>query len=236
MIVWNDGHQYQSCIDTTESGDLINCKILTNYKDSHEYGTFDLISNLNYSVRIIPDEKIIQIVTNSGYHGTHVAGIASGFYENEPQLNGIAPGSQIISIKLRDSRTSSTSGFVLINACRYILEYNCDLVNYSYGTNVNSLCQSPNLFFANDLIKNYGVILCASAGNKGPSIQTASPPSCYDSSVISVGAYSLNETYKMGNGLIDNSDSSLFTWTSRGPHLNGSLGVDICAPGGAFSK
>ncbi len=50
--------------------------------------------------------------------------------------------------------------------CRYIIENNCDLVNYSFGEPINYCNSGPNLFFAEDLIEKYGVIVCASAGNK----------------------------------------------------------------------
>lgn len=86
-IVWNDGEKwrytffclstrnkcnfketrklYRACIDTTEKGDLDKCQVLTNYKDSHEFGTFSYQDMLNYTVRILPDENILQIVTDS---------------------------------------------------------------------------------------------------------------------------------------------------------------------------
>ncbi len=98
----NNLHQLnlRACVDTTEKGDLENCLVLTNYRDSHEFGTFSYLDMLNYSVRIMADENVLQIVTDSSSHGTHVASIAAGFYEDRPELNGIAPGAQIVSIKI----------------------------------------------------------------------------------------------------------------------------------------
>ncbi len=90
----------RACVDTTEKGDLENCRVLTNYRDSHEFATFSYLDMLNYSVRIMADEDVLQIVTDSSSHGTHVASIAAGFYEDKPELNGIAPGAQIVSIKI----------------------------------------------------------------------------------------------------------------------------------------
>ena len=53
-------------MDTTEKGELENCKVMTNYKDGFEYGTFSYLDMLSYSFRILPNEKVLQIVTDSG--------------------------------------------------------------------------------------------------------------------------------------------------------------------------
>ena len=116
-LVWNDGQTWRACIDTTEAGNLESCKVLTNFRDSHEYGTFSYLDMLNYSVRILSDDKILEIVTDSSTHGTHVASIATGHFENKPELNGVAPGAQIISIKIGDNRVNGMeTGFAFANA------------------------------------------------------------------------------------------------------------------------
>ncbi len=120
-LVWNDGEKWVACIDTSEKGDLEACKVLSNYRDKQEYGTFSYIDMLNYSLRIIPEEKTLQIVTDSGSHGTHVASIATAYNPDKPELNGIAPGAQIISVKIGDNRLSGMeTGYALVNAVCYI--------------------------------------------------------------------------------------------------------------------
>lgn len=43
LILLNYFISFSSCIDTTQQGDLDQCKTLTNYIDSNEFGTFSLI-------------------------------------------------------------------------------------------------------------------------------------------------------------------------------------------------
>ena len=122
------------------------CTVLTNYKDSHEYGTFTHYDMLNYSVRIMSEDNLLQIVTDSGKllgnhfqiflfsftfllkgsHGTHVASIATGFYEDKPELNGIAPGAQIIGIKIGDNRINGMeTAYAFVNAVNKLLKAIC---------------------------------------------------------------------------------------------------------------
>ena len=130
----------RACVDTSESSELDKCKVLTYYKDSHEYTTLIYADMLNYSVRISmntntngakessdettpaatsSNNKVLQIVTDSSSHGTHVASIAAGFFGDQSELNGIAPGAQIISIKIGDNRLNGMeTAFAMVNAVR----------------------------------------------------------------------------------------------------------------------
>ena len=46
----------------------------------------------NYALNIESDGNVLSVVVDAGSHGTHVAGIAAAFHEDNPELNGVAPG------------------------------------------------------------------------------------------------------------------------------------------------
>ncbi len=76
-------------------------------------------------MKILEDGELLQIVTNSGSHGTHVAAIAAACFPQKSQeeqqqqqntacpsieggnQNGVAPGAQIVSIKIADTHLVS---------------------------------------------------------------------------------------------------------------------------------
>lgn len=61
-----------------------------------------------YSVNIHKKGNLLEIVTTTSSHGTHVAGIAGAHFPDKSEKNGIAPGAQLVSLKISDCRSSGS--------------------------------------------------------------------------------------------------------------------------------
>ena len=236
VIAFNDGERWRIVVDTDEDSDLTDEDLLTNYRDEPAYDTFDAESLLNFTVRFDGDCSRASLVVASGSHGTHVAGIVAAHFEDQPELNGIAPGAQIVSVKIGDTRLDGMeTGSALVKGVQAALELDCDLINMSYGEPTST----PNI---GDLVENFskavneqGVIFVASAGNSGPCLTTVGAPGGTTSALIGVGAYLSPEMAATAYSLREPVPGSAYPWTSRGPTADGDFGVDIFAPGGAIA-
>lgn len=57
-----------------------------------------------YCFTIHNDGNLLEICASPNNHGSHVANIAAANFPDKPELNGLAPGAQIISMAIGDSR------------------------------------------------------------------------------------------------------------------------------------
>lgn len=65
-VVFHDGTKWQAALDIDQSGDFTKSKLLTNYADEHQYGSFGQDSMLTFSVNIYDEGKTLSIVTCAG--------------------------------------------------------------------------------------------------------------------------------------------------------------------------
>jgi len=120
-------------------------------------------------------------------HGTHVAGIASGSgAASGGRFVGVAPGSDIISVKVLDETGKSDTAEVLAGM-QWVLnnmhKYNIRVCNLSVG----AVIPCTALVKAAEKLWDRGVIVCAAAGNDGPLPGSVTSPGC-SRKVITVGA------------------------------------------------
>ncbi|MBC8325289.1 MAG: S8 family serine peptidase [Verrucomicrobia subdivision 3 bacterium] len=235
-LVFHDGKQWNASVDTDEDGDFSNEKQMTNFRVNRDYGTFGGEAQMNFATNIYRDGDLLSIVVDCGAHGTHVAGIVAAHFPKQPELNGLAPGAQIVSVKIGDTRLGSSSTATgQMRGIISVLQNKCDLINMSYG----GPSSRPNVGriyteYAN-IVNRHGVIFCASAGNNGPALSTVGSPGGTTSALLGIGASVTPQMMLDQYGMRATRKDMQYTWSSRGPALDGDLGVDLTAPGGAIA-
>ncbi|XVE58530.1 hypothetical protein DITRI_Ditri04bG0176600 [Diplodiscus trichospermus] len=242
-VVWHDEEVWRVALDTQslendpECGKLADFVPLTNYRIERKYGVFSKLDACTFVVNVYDEGNILSIVTDSSPHATHVAGIATAFHPEEPLLNGVAPGAQLISCKIGDSRLGSMeTGTGLTRALIAAVEHKCDLINMSYGEPTLLPDYGRFVDLVNEVVNKHRLIFVSSAGNSGPALSTVGAPGGTSSSIIGVGAYVSPAMAAGAHSVVEPPPEGLeYTWSSRGPTADGDLGVCISAPGGAVA-
>jgi tripeptidyl-peptidase-2 len=235
VVVFHDGQDYRAVLDLCQNGDLTSVKPLADYKLYREYDYFDHADEVTFNAKFYDDGKLLSIVCSAGSHATHVAAIASAYFPNDPVLNGVAPSSQIVSIKIGDTRLGSMeTKSALKRSIVAMIDNNVHLANLSYGEDAAFHNKGTWIKSLQDSIEKHNIVFVSSAGNAGPNICTVGAPGGTSSSVISVGAYATASMIKAEYALLNQVNETPFTWSSRGPTLDGEKGVTVYAPGGYF--
>ena len=253
LVVFCDGSGTWRCaIDVGQTGDLRGATLYTNYRAERQYGTFEPQDGLmNFAINIYDEGNVVSIYCDTGAHGTHVAGIVAGYNPNQSDLNGVAPGAQIVGVKIGDTRLGSMeTGPGLERGLLAVLENNCDVINMSYGEPTKTPNKGRYAEFARLVVEEHGVVFVASAGNAGPALSTAGAPGGTTTSIIGVGAYvsphMMRDEYSMrqqgsegkeqgtmntGKDFDSYPPGMQYTWSSRGPAFDGDFGPNVTAPG-----
>ena len=240
-LVWDSGNGLRAAIDTSQVGDLGSGLNLGIYRETREWGTLSTEDQINVSVNIWDNCNLLEIVSMPSSHGTHVASIAAANFPDNPDKNGVAPGAQIVSISIGDGRLGSMeTGKALCRAMSHIMRaehYKVDLINMSYGEHSHWSSQGRVGEMMAEVINNHGVVWVASAGNDGPALCTVgTPPDISCNTVIGVGAYVSPAMMTSMYSTRQKMPGTPFTWSSRGPTIDGDRGVTVCAPGGAITS
>eukprot|EP00924_Labyrinthula_sp_SR-Ha-C_P011420 maker-scaffold_46-snap-gene-0.47-mRNA-1 protein AED:0.02 eAED:0.13 QI:33/1/0.5/1/1/1/2/0/1376 len=239
---------FKVLLDKQGDGDLTQFKPISSFKISQQFDKWDEVSQLNYCVNVetedpaallsgnLSSSKVTLICDNSS-HGTHVASILAGNHPENRDLNGIAPGAEVVSLRIGDGRLGTMeTNKSIVKAVSLAVELGCDLVNMSFGEASTGTSEGIVVETIQEAVRKHGLIFVTSAGNSGPSLSTVGAPGS-SPGVISVGAYvDRNMKVAQYGSIVDGEAESLYDWTSRGPTYDGSLGVSICSPGGAVAS
>ncbi|KAF7287504.1 hypothetical protein GWI33_001464 [Rhynchophorus ferrugineus] len=241
-ILFHDGEKWMCCVNTSETNDLSECPLLGEYSITHEYLPLTKQDSLNFSVNVHENGDILELVGVCSSHGTHVASIASAYFPESPEQNGLAPGAQIISLTIGDGRLGSMeTGTAIIRAMIKMIELkqkmDIHVINMSYGEHAHWVDTGRIGELVNEIVNKYGIIWVSSAGNSGPALSTISTPSdINDEPIISVGAYVSPDMMVAEYAMRQKLPGAPYTWSSRGPTIDGGIGVHVCAPGGAITS
>jgi subtilisin family serine protease len=166
-------------------------------------------------------------------HGTHVAGIVGGTGAIDPRYAGIAPGTNVVSLRVLDDTGKGSIGDI-ISALDWIahnyVQYNIRVVNLSVGAGVYESYWIDPLTLATKALVDRGITVVAAAGNFGKNAKgelqwggiTAPGVAPW---VLTVCAFSTM-------GTLDPADDEVAAFSSSGPTaIDFTAKPDVCAPG-----
>ena len=164
-------------------------------------------------------------------HGSHVSSIIFNSHkslEANARFNSVAPDVRVVEVKAFNA-TGTGNYADVIRGLDWILAnkdtYNIRVLNMSFSAEARSHYWDDPINQAVMRLWQAGVVIVASAGNRGPDPMTIGVPG-NNPYVITVGAFTDNYTYD------DPSDDRLATFSSAGPTYEGFVKPDVVAPGG----
>jgi serine protease AprX len=165
-------------------------------------------------------------------HGTHVAGILAGTgKDSDGREMGVAPGAQLVVLKVLDSQGNGTLSNVI--AALDWLALNAQtlkvrVANLSFGAKPTELPSKDPLALAAKALVDRGIVVVAAAGNngelEGKKIWGGIPSPADAPWVITVGASS-------SMGTLSRKDDQMASFSSRGPAVGRIAKPDIVASG-----
>ncbi|HEX4603270.1 MAG TPA: S8 family peptidase [Candidatus Angelobacter sp.] len=191
--------------------------------------------------RIVYNQSFVPSNSNAGDdygHGTHIAGLiaGNGLSSTGPifsqTFKGIAPGAQIVNLRVLDEYGSATDSQVIaaINqAISLKSKYNIRVINLSLGRGVFESYKLDPLCQAVEKAWKSGIVVVVAAGNNGRYLPTGgyatvtSPAN--DPYVLTVGSMK-------PMGTPERTDDLIASYSSKGPTLiDHVVKPDVVAPG-----
>lgn len=228
-------------LDSDNDGDLADEEAFRNYKESLKplfIKTKDNLPLLTIAINIFPEMNKVSFFFDDGSHGTHCAGIASGYNIGNNGFNGVAPGAKIVACKIGNNNYSggATVAGSMEKAFLYADKYSREveepcIISMSYGIGSEIEGHSEMEVFIDKLVKdNPYLYMSLSNSNEGPGISSTGLPSA-SSSELSTGAVLTKEVAADAYGAVIDEDIILH-FSSRGAAV---LKPDVVAPGAAIA-
>lgn len=154
--------------------------------------------------------------TDDNGHGTHVAGIAAGTgTASAGKYRGVAPAASLYAAKVLDANGGGSMSGVMAGI-EWAVDQGVHVINLSLGS--DGPCDGSDALstLCDEVVQQFGIVICAAAGNAGPGSSTVGSPGCARW-VITIGA-------------VDDSDK-VTSFSSRGPTADGRVKPDLVFPG-----
>jgi tripeptidyl-peptidase II len=228
-------------LDVNANGDVADEKPIRNYNENFDAFVIPNakgLPRLTMGLNIFPEEKRVSFFFDDGGHGTHCSGITAGYKIGDEQLNGVAPGANLIGLKLGNNNypggatvtESMKKAYIYADKISRERKEPC-IVTMSFGIGSEIEGQADMEKFLEDLTaKNPYLYICTSNGNDGPGISTAGLPAA-SYAVLASGAALAEEVGNDLYGAVTGKDIILH-FSSRGGEVRK---PDIISPGAAAS-
>jgi len=176
-------------LDARLNGSFEDDTPLHDYRDGREtvaVGTRGIVVAANFADQ--GGVPALDLVFDDSGHGTHVAGVAAGHeLFHLAGFDGVAPGAQVIGLKVTDNRRGGVSGTgSIVEALNYAAKFAADrglplVLSLSFavrmpipgGSAIDSLVDAF-------LLAHPEVVLTVAAGNDGPGLATIGSPAAAD--------------------------------------------------------
>ncbi|KAK2077755.1 hypothetical protein QBZ16_004603 [Prototheca wickerhamii] len=240
-VVWEDEREpgrWWAALDTSElegGVPLAEFAPMTDFAIARQHATFSPGAACNFATNIYDEGRVLSIVVDAGSHGTHVAGIVAAHDEADARLSGVAPGAQIVSCKIGDTRLGSMETAPgLFRAIAAAVRHRVDIVNMSYGESTATPDAGRFVELAEEAVREHGIVFVASAGNSGPGLASVGAPGGTSSAVLSVAAWVSPEAAADAHALREplHEGQQYNCWTrQRRQLMNGTSMASPCAAG-----
>lgn len=220
---------------------LSDDKPLRTYKENFDAFTIENQKGLppfTLALNIFPDEKRVSLFFDDGSHGTHCCGIAAGYNIGGSTLNGVAPGANVIGLKIGHNNfpggatvtESMKKAYLYADKISKERKEPC-IVSMSFGIGSEIEGRSDMEIFLAELLKdNPYLYVSTSNGNNGPGLSSAGLPSS-SNYVFSSGAVLTTEVGRDNYGTTFDKNIILY-FSSRGGEVSK---PDVIAPGACTS-
>lgn len=227
--------------DLNGNRDISDENPLRSYKENYDAFTIKREKGLapfTMALNIFPEENKVSFFFDDGSHGTHCAGIASGYNIGEVGLNGVAPGANVIALKIGHNNfpggatvnESMKKAYLYADKISRERKEPC-IVSMSYGVGSEIENNSEmEKFLAKLLKENPFLYVSVSNGNEGPGISSSGLPAS-SNYVFSSGAVLAKEVARDNYGN-DLPNDVILHFSSRGGEVSK---PDVVSPGAATS-